>query len=148
MTIRNGHQVEVRVATRTMPITEVKAGLLGLVTEVGDTGDEIIITDKATATASAGNRELHTMSGTPSVTGTEVTITIAGTLANAYTTANNVQILNPVTIPLAASGKGIWQGSANGTPITANRASVVINATDKYGLTASRDVTISRTYSC
>lgn len=65
-----------------------------------------------------------------------------------YTTANNVQIPNPVTIPLAASGKGIWQGSANGTPITANRASVVINATDKYGLTASRDVTISRTYSC
>jgi prevent-host-death family protein len=44
MTIRNGHPVEVRVATRTMPITEVKAGLLGLVTEVGDTGDEIIIT--------------------------------------------------------------------------------------------------------
>jgi RNA polymerase sigma factor (sigma-70 family) len=65
-----------------------------------------------------------------------------------YTTANNVQIPNPVTIPLAASGKGIWQGLANGTPITANRASVVINATDKYGLTASRDVTISRTYSC
>ena len=32
------------LATRTMPITEVKAGLLGLVTEVGDTGDEIIIT--------------------------------------------------------------------------------------------------------
>jgi len=27
------------VATRTMPITEVKAGLLGLVTEVGDTGE-------------------------------------------------------------------------------------------------------------
>lgn len=65
-----------------------------------------------------------------------------------YTTANNVQIPNPVTIPLAASGKGIWQGSANGTPFAANGASVVITATDKYGLTASRDVTISRTYSC
>ena len=32
------------MATRTMPITEVKASLLQLVTEVGDTGDEIIIT--------------------------------------------------------------------------------------------------------
>jgi hypothetical protein len=44
MTTLNGHLKEAHVATRTMPITEVKASLLQLVTEVGDTGDEIIIT--------------------------------------------------------------------------------------------------------
>jgi len=32
------------VAARTMPISEVKATLLGLVTEVAATGDEIVIT--------------------------------------------------------------------------------------------------------
>ncbi len=32
------------MATRSLPITEVKTGLLRLVTEVGDTGDEIVIT--------------------------------------------------------------------------------------------------------
>jgi len=32
------------VATRTMSITDVKTHLLTLVTEVGDTGDEIVIT--------------------------------------------------------------------------------------------------------
>ncbi len=32
------------MATRTITITEVKAGLLGLVTEIGETGDEIVIT--------------------------------------------------------------------------------------------------------
>lgn len=32
------------MAIRTMPVTQVKAGLLALITEVGDTGDEIIIT--------------------------------------------------------------------------------------------------------
>jgi hypothetical protein len=59
-------------------------------------GDEIIITDKATATASAGNRELHTISGVPVVVGAQVTITIAGTLANAYTTANNARVASVI----------------------------------------------------
>ncbi|MFM8829333.1 MAG: type II toxin-antitoxin system Phd/YefM family antitoxin [Actinomycetota bacterium] len=44
MTTLNGHVKEATVATRTMSITDVKANLLALVTEVGDTGDEIVIT--------------------------------------------------------------------------------------------------------
>ena len=44
MTIANGHLKEASVATRTIAITEVKANLLKLVTEVAETGDEIVIT--------------------------------------------------------------------------------------------------------
>jgi len=43
MTIANGHLKEAAVATRTIAITEVKANLLTLVTEIGETGDEIVI---------------------------------------------------------------------------------------------------------
>jgi prevent-host-death family protein len=39
------------VATRTISITEAKAHLLRLVTEIGDTGDEIVITRRGRAVA-------------------------------------------------------------------------------------------------
>jgi RNA polymerase sigma factor (sigma-70 family) len=65
-----------------------------------------------------------------------------------YTTANNVQIPNPVTISLADLGKGIWQGSTSGVPTAAIGASVVITATDKYGFAATSGLKISRTNSC
>jgi len=44
MTTFNGHLKEAAVATRTIPISEAKAKLLALVTEIGDTGDEIVLT--------------------------------------------------------------------------------------------------------
>jgi len=44
MTTSHGHFEEAAVATRTIAITEVKANLLKLVTEIGKTGDEVIIT--------------------------------------------------------------------------------------------------------
>ena len=65
-----------------------------------------------------------------------------------YTTANNAQVPNPVTISLADLGKGIWQGSTSGVPTAAIGASVVITATDKYGFAATSGLKISRTYSC
>ena len=65
-----------------------------------------------------------------------------------YTTANNAQIPNPVTISLADQGKGIWQGSTSGVPTAAIGASVVITATDKYGFAATSGLKISRTNSC
>jgi hypothetical protein len=47
-------------------------------------GDPIMVSDKVTPDASTNNEELHDISGTPVVSGTQVTITIAGTLANSY----------------------------------------------------------------
>lgn len=68
------------------------AGASTLVVDVEDASlvgvfldtDTIRVTDKATPDAGTGNEEEHTISGAPSVSGTEVTITIAGTLANTY----------------------------------------------------------------
>jgi len=51
MTIRNGHLKEAAMATRTVTISEAKAHLLRLVTEIGDTGDEIVITRRGRAVA-------------------------------------------------------------------------------------------------
>ncbi|MDY0013887.1 MAG: hypothetical protein RBS40_13460 [Rhodocyclaceae bacterium] len=48
-------------------------------------GDKIRITDKATPTSVTGSEEELTISGAPSVSGTEVTITVAETLTNGYT---------------------------------------------------------------
>lgn len=50
-------------------------------------GDNIRISDKATLDG-AGNEEFHVVSGTPSVAGDVVTVTISGTLANGYSASN------------------------------------------------------------
>ncbi len=47
-------------------------------------GDPIMVSDKLLPSSSTGNEELHTISGTPVVSGLQVTITIASTLANSY----------------------------------------------------------------
>ena len=50
-------------------------------------GDKIRLSDMADPLAGTGNEELLTISGAPTVSGTEVTITVAETIANAYTVA-------------------------------------------------------------
>ena len=47
-------------------------------------GDPIMVSDKLTPSATSGNEELHTISGTPVVADLQVTITIGSTLANSY----------------------------------------------------------------
>lgn len=47
-------------------------------------GDPLIVSDKATPTSVTGNEEAHVISGAPVVAGLQVTITIAGILANDY----------------------------------------------------------------
>ncbi len=48
-------------------------------------GDDIILTEKLTPDAVSGNEEFLTISGTPSVSGADVTITVAEAIANDYT---------------------------------------------------------------
>jgi hypothetical protein len=80
--------------------TNVSAGASSLtvtvdnvaLTGIYQNGDSIRITDKATPDALTGNEELHTISGAPSVSGSDVTITIAGTLANAYLAATPTKV--------------------------------------------------------
>lgn len=78
-------------------------------------GDPIVITDKATATAATGNRELHTISGAPVVVDKQVTITIAGTLANGYTTAANARVASVISAGDVACSVNNWVETGAGT---------------------------------
>lgn len=57
--------------------------------EIFRNGDTIRITNKDDPSSGTGTEELHVINGVPSVSGTEVTITLTGTLSNAYTTTDN-----------------------------------------------------------
>lgn len=57
--------------------------------EIFRDGDTIRITNKDTPSSTTGTEEIHVISGTPTVSGTEVTITVEGTLANAYNVSDN-----------------------------------------------------------
>lgn len=52
-------------------------------------GDTIRITNKDTPSSGAGTEEIHVISGTPSISGLDITITLVGTLAYAYNTDDN-----------------------------------------------------------
>ncbi len=81
---------------------DAAAGGSTLVVEVEDAslvgifqdGDTIRVTDKDTPDSTTGNEEFHTISGAPVVSGTEVTITIAGTLASDYTVASSSRAMS------------------------------------------------------
>jgi RNA polymerase sigma factor (sigma-70 family) len=65
-----------------------------------------------------------------------------------YISPQNLQAPPTVVNLLNDLGKDSWMASLVNIPATTNQALVKVTATDKYGLTASRDVTISRTNSC
>lgn len=57
-------------------------------------GDLIGITNKPTPDSGTGTMELHTVTGAPSVNVLDVTLTIVGTLANAYTNAEGTRVFS------------------------------------------------------
>jgi len=82
--------------------TNVSAGAGSIIVDVEDatlaTGaadeifrdeDTIRITNMDTPSSGTGTEEIHVINGAPSVSGTEVTITLTGTLANDYNTDDN-----------------------------------------------------------
>ena len=71
-----------------LTVTVENAALTGIYVD----GDSIRITDKATPAALTGNEEIQVISGTPVVSGTDVTITIAGTLTNGYLAATPTKV--------------------------------------------------------
>lgn len=78
-------------------------------------GDTIVITDKLTPTALAGNREVHTINGAPVVVGSQVTITLTATLANAYTTAANARVSSVIVAGDLAGTVSNWAETGTGT---------------------------------
>ena len=57
--------------------------------EIFRDGDTIRITNKDTPSSGTGTEEIHVITGIPTVSTLDVTITIVGTLANAYNTDDN-----------------------------------------------------------
>ena len=61
-------------------------------------GDKIRLTDKTTPDATAGNEEFLTISGTPTVSGNDVTITVAESIANGYLSADGARAMALIDI--------------------------------------------------
>lgn len=124
--------------------------------EIFRDGDTIRITNKDTPDSGTGTEEIHTISGTPSVVGNDVTITITGTLANAYNTDDNtygtrvMSVIEPsdivanydnVTVTTAGDG-GIDE--AGNPPLMDNigtiEQTITITFTGATSFTAASDV--------
>lgn len=106
-------KTDVSLGASSFTVTVEHADLTGIYVD----GDSIRITDKATPDSLTGNEETHTISGTPSVSGTDVTITISGTLANGYLAATPTKVASiyePAT-DLAASYDNWVETSTSGT---------------------------------
>jgi hypothetical protein len=72
----------------TLVVTVENAALTGIF----QNGDRIRVTNKATPTSGTGTEEEHVISGAPSVSGVDVTLTLATTLANGYTAGVGTKI--------------------------------------------------------
>ena len=79
-------------------------------------GGTIVVTDRTTPTlASSGNRDVRTITGTPSVSGTQVTIQITQGLTYAYTTANSTRVASVLSLGNMACSLSNWSESGSGT---------------------------------
>ncbi len=87
----------------------------GAVDEIFRDGDTIRITDKIDPTSGSGNEEIHTISGTPTNTDTVVTITITGTVANAFTTLANTRVMTVYEPSDTVSSWDNWAETCKGT---------------------------------
>jgi len=124
--------------------------------EIFRDGDTIRITNKDNPSSVTGTEEDLVISGTPSVSGSDVTITITGTTANAYNTDDNtngtrvMSILEPADIACAYSsfvdtvaGTGAYD-DATYPPIMDNIGTIdqtiTITFTDATNFTAASNV--------
>jgi len=140
--------------------TDVTAGGSTLIVDVEDSTlvgmfrdtETIRITDMDNPDSITGNEEFLTISGAPSVSGTQVTVTVAETLANDYTTANNTRVMPVYEVGDIFCELDNWvETSASGTydegafpPVTDNigtiEQSVTLTFTDSTNFTATSDV--------
>ena len=86
-------------------------------------GDTIRLTDIATPTSATGNEEMLTISGTPSVSGSDITITVAETIANGYAVADQARAISIIPkgdiktsvtgFTVTSAGDGAYDSAAN-----------------------------------
>jgi hypothetical protein len=95
----------------TVVVTVEDAALTGIY----QNGDTIRISDKTTATSLTGNEEFHVINGAPSVSGLDVTLTLTGTLANAYTAAAGTRVSSVYMPADVACSISNWAETLGGT---------------------------------
>jgi len=82
----------------------------GAADEIFRDGDTIRISNKDTPDSGTGTEEIHVIDGAPSVSGNDVTISLTGTLSNAYNTDDNLygtrvmSVLEPSDIEGSVTG--------------------------------------------
>jgi hypothetical protein len=118
-------KTDVAAGASSFTVTVENAALTGMYVN----GDSIRISDKVTPDAVTGNEEIQVISGAPVVAGLDVTITIAGTLANAYLAATPTKVASiyePAS-DLACSADNWVETSTSGTYDETNYPPVLDN---------------------
>ena len=80
-------KTSITAGAQTLVVTVKAAALASGNDAIFASGDKIKLTDKATSDALTGNEEILTINGAPSVSGTDITITVTELIANSYTAA-------------------------------------------------------------
>ncbi|MGV0961857.1 MAG: hypothetical protein ACOYB1_18685 [Limnohabitans sp.] len=121
-------KTSITAGASTLVVTVKNAALAAGSDVIFVNGDKIKLTDKASADALTGNEEVLTINGVPSVTGLDVTITVAGTIANSYT-ANGTTRVSSLIKPgdIAASIGTVTKTSTAGTLDTATYPVILDN---------------------
>lgn len=104
-------KTDVTATSSTFTVTVEDASLTGMYAD----GDTIVITDKLTPDAVSGNSEIHVISGTPSISSNDVTITIVGTLANDYDVADETFVASVMDIGDVETGTSNYVVTTVGT---------------------------------
>jgi hypothetical protein len=128
-------KADVLSGASSLTVTVEHADLTGIFQD----GDSIRITDKAAPDSLTGNEEIHVIDGAPDVSGTDVTIAIAGTLANAYLAATPTKVASiyePAT-DLACTVDNWVETSTSGTYDESN-----------YPVVCDNIGTIEQTWTC
>lgn len=143
-------QTNVTAGTSTVIVTVEDVSLTTGNDQIFQNGDSIRITDMANPDSLTGNYEDQVISGAPTVSGNDVTITIASTWANSYTVASDsrVMTLYEPTSDIQATQGTITVTSSAGTyddttyPIVGNNratidTTVTLTFTDASNFTAA-----------
>lgn len=96
------------------PTIEVEVEDVSLVGLFAD-GQTFFVVDKATQESGTGNREKAVVSGSPSVSDTTLTITLATTLANSYAVVDGARACSAIDVGDLACSVDNWAESFSGT---------------------------------
>lgn len=141
--------VSAAASTFTVDVEDVSL-VTGGADEIFRDGDVIRITDKVLPSSVSGNEEFHTINGTPTVSGTEVTITILNSLTNSYLVSAGARVMSiyePSDIEVNISG---WSETVagDGTYDESTTGNVVADAIGSIYETYTLTFTDATSFTC